>query len=115
MKYTVKNTDGELTFDSLTHLRQMYQQGMVEPDDQVRAEDSSIWRKASAIPELRDSVPDRSASNRWLLWGMVAAFCLTLSLHSLMHNRKIFAAVMMVPVLVMSQRATTQVFRKRRE
>src|SRR5947209_5268436 len=106
MRYTVKNQDGELTFDSLHHLRTMFEQGLVEPDDQVREEGSELWRKAAAMPELRELVRDRSTERRWQLWGVVTAISLTLALYALVHLHSwIIAAVLMLPVLVMSQRA----------
>lgn len=115
MKYTVKNEDGQLTFDSLTHLRQMYEQGLVSPEDQIQPEGSTTWRRADALPELQGLAPRRPDEARWHLWGMAAALCLTAALYALVKARSfILAGALMVPVLIMSQRAMVKSTRRRR-
>ncbi len=114
MKYTVKNEDGQLTFDSLTHLRQMYEQGLVSPGDDVQAEGSTVWRKVEALPELRGVGLPRSSS-KWPWWGVVSALSLVGALYALIRVRSyIVAAALMVPVIVMSQRAFVQTMKRRR-
>ena len=115
MKYIVKNEDGELTFDSLTHLRVMYQQGMVEPTDRVRAEDSEIWRQAGAIPELRDAISTQRADSS-VAMGIMAAFgCLGALIALVKFHSMLGALVCMVPVLALAQRAFISATRKRRD
>jgi hypothetical protein len=115
MKYTVKNEHGELTFDSLAHLRQMLEQGLVEGTDQVREEGSTVWRQVAAIPELQHLTRDRSGEQRWILWGAVTGLSLSGALYALVKVHSwIAAAALMLPVLIMSQRAFVAATRKRR-
>lgn len=115
MKYFVRNPDGELTFGSIHELRAMFEQGMVGPDDEVRAEDSQAWRKAAAIPELRDAAAARKADTSNARFLVVTVVCLSAALgvmvsHSSLSitQRVCIAAALMVPVLAMSQRAFTR-------
>lgn len=70
MKYTVRNADGELTYESLEQLREAADAGLVAPDDEVKREDEGIWRKASALPKLRSKLTRHF--NPMLLWIAVA-------------------------------------------
>jgi len=121
MKYFVKNDDGELCFGSIHELRAMFAQGLVAPEDEVRAEDSQIWRKAAAVPELRAYAASRKDSGefRFLL---VALVCLSGGLFVLFGHsslgltaRVLVAAALMVPVLGMSQRAFTRSMKRERK
>lgn len=118
MRYTVRNEDGELTFESLTHLRSLYEQGLVGPEDQVRAADSEVWRKVSALPELRGVGPQaQKDEDRWFRFGVIALLCLSASLACLVKLRGwkaiAGATTFAAPVLLMSQRAMTAQFKKR--
>lgn len=120
MKYFVKNEDGELTFQSIHELRAMFQQGLVSPDDQVRPEDSPNWRTAAAIPELREFAASRASGGHFWL-AVVTLICLSLALSILLgHNsfsmikRVAFVAILMLPVLGMSQRAFTKAIKRER-
>jgi len=115
MKYFVKNEDGELTFGSIHELRAMFAQGMVEPTDDVRPEDSQIWRKAEAIPELREYAKAAKGNNSHFMFAVVALVCLSGSLYSLIHlHSLIIAMVLMVPVIGMSTRAFTKAMKRER-
>ena len=116
MKYTVKNEDGQLTFDSIVHLRQMYEQGLVSPDDQVQPEGATTWRNVGAMPELREATAaKRSEADRWPWWGLVSALSLIGALIALVRVHSLLVAgALMVPVLVMSQRAFVQTMKRRR-
>ncbi len=114
MKYTVKNEDGQLTFDSLTHLRQMYEQGLVSPEDQVQPEGAATWRRVDAIPELREATAQHVRASPWKWWGVVSALALTGALYALVRVRSFaIAAVLMIPVVIMSQRAFVQTMKRR--
>jgi hypothetical protein len=52
MRYVVRTPDGELVYPSLLDVEQAYLQGLVDPEDEVREEDSSKWRKAGSLPTL---------------------------------------------------------------
>jgi hypothetical protein len=52
MRYTVRTPEGELTFGSFGEVERAWLQGLVEPDDEIREEGSSKWRKASSLPTL---------------------------------------------------------------
>ena len=49
MRYTVRSADGELDFPSRQELFGAYAQGLVGPEDQVREEGSTSWRKVAAL------------------------------------------------------------------
>ena len=94
MRYFVKTEHGELAFDSMTHLREMYEKGLVEPGDQVRAEDSQVWRKAEAVPELRGRLTEHKAERGWMVWGVVVAVLLAVALRLLVSGHYIAAAAL---------------------
>jgi hypothetical protein len=52
MKYVVRTPDGELVYPSLLDVERAYLQGLVDPDDEVREEGSTLWRKAGSLPTL---------------------------------------------------------------
>lgn len=121
MKYIVKTSDGELTYGSIHELRAGFEQGLVEPEDQVREERSEIWRKAGALPELRAVSLNRKQSGHFWV-GLVGLVCLSGALLLLFgHNglgllqRVLIAACLMVPVLAMSQRAFTKSIKRERK
>jgi hypothetical protein len=49
MRYTVRSADGQLDFPSRKELFGAYTQGLVGPDDEVREEGSTAWRKVAAL------------------------------------------------------------------
>jgi hypothetical protein len=114
MKYFVKNPDGELTFGSIHELRAMFQQGLVGPDDDVRAEDSPLWRKAAAVPELRAFAASRKDGGHFI-FAVVSLICLSGALYALIHfHNFIIAAVLTIPVIGMSTRAFTRSIKRER-
>jgi hypothetical protein len=116
MKYIVQNPDGELTFDSLTHLRVMYEQGMVEPTDKVRAEDSQVWRVAAAMPELGPAVAEKTKDTTWSRFAVTCIVGLSAALMALFKwHSWIAAMVCMLPIMFMSQRAFVRSIQRRRE
>ncbi|MGQ0506698.1 MAG: hypothetical protein ACT4TC_15405 [Myxococcaceae bacterium] len=58
MRYTVRTPDGELSYPTFADVAKAYRQGLVDADDEVREEGGTAWRKAGALPELRDVRPD---------------------------------------------------------
>ncbi|WNG25585.1 hypothetical protein F0U62_17335 [Cystobacter fuscus] len=57
MRYHVRTPDGELDYLSFREVELAYMQGLVGPDDEVREEGQTLWRKASKIPELARARP----------------------------------------------------------
>ncbi len=85
MKYTVRNQDGEVAFESFDALKKAAAEGLVEATDEVRREDESSFRPAAQVPRLLDVAAQRraglSAQTLWLsvaIVGGVAAFVLLL-------------------------------------
>lgn len=83
MKYSVRNKDGELTYESRAHLNEAARTGLVEPDDEIKREDESAWAKASTLPGLIVEQKKQSLFAtpyfRWVLLavaGSIAAFVL---------------------------------------
>lgn len=83
MKYSVRTKDGELTFESRAHLNEAARTGLVEPDDEVKREDESVWVKATRLPGLIVEQKKQSLFAtpyfRWVLLavaGSIAAFTL---------------------------------------
>ncbi len=64
MRYTVRTPEGELTFNSFGEVERAWLQGLVDPDDEIREEGSTKWRKASTLPLL---VQARRRGNA--VWG----------------------------------------------
>jgi hypothetical protein len=80
VKYTVKNSDGQLTYGSMEEVKTAYVLGLVEPEDEVLEDGSTMWRKAGAIPLL---VTARKVSNLrghsnalrgWVIGALVLSF-----------------------------------------
>jgi len=61
MRYRVRTPDGELEYPSLRDVEQAYAQGLVDPQDEVLEEGSTLWRKAGSLPALVRA--RRTASN----------------------------------------------------
>lgn len=119
MKYFVKNADGELTFANIHELRAMFDHGLVGEDDEVRPEDSTVWRKASAIPELRAFSASKREGGQFR-FVLVTLLCLSGALMVLFGKsglskvtRVLFAATLMIPVIGMSQRAFTKAIKRK--
>lgn len=52
MRYRVRTPEGELEYESILHVEQAYVAGLVDPEDEVLEEGSTLWRKARTIPTL---------------------------------------------------------------
>ncbi|AKQ67293.1 hypothetical protein A176_004205 [Myxococcus hansupus] len=60
MGYVVRTPEGELVYPSLLDVERAYVQGLVDPDDEVREETGTAWRKAASLPALAAARPPRS-------------------------------------------------------
>lgn len=80
MKYTVRNADGQLTYESFDQLKEAAVSGLVEPDDEVQREGETEWRKASTVPKLLSKLEARKKFNPSIVWisisvvGAISAF-----------------------------------------
>ena len=55
MSYRVRTPDGELAFPSLAEVEKAYAMGLVGPEDELREDGASTWRKAGSLPALASS------------------------------------------------------------
>lgn len=80
MKYTVRNADGQLTYESFDQLKAAAVSGLVEPEDEVQREGETEWRKASTLPKLLSKLETKKKFNPMLVWigiavvGAIVAF-----------------------------------------
>jgi hypothetical protein len=78
MRYRVRNAAGdELVVPSLSVLHDLYSHGFLADDDLVRAETSSLWVRAGALPALH-GVRERRADPRKVALLALAAAVATL-------------------------------------
>jgi hypothetical protein len=59
MRYTVRTPEGELTLPSRAELERAVEHGMVGPEDEVREEGATAWRRVGTVPGLPQ--PGRTA------------------------------------------------------
>ncbi|MGV3622267.1 MAG: GYF domain-containing protein [Archangium sp.] len=80
MKYTVRNADGQLTYESFDQLKEAAASGLVEANDEVLREGETEWRKASTMPKLLSKMETKKPFNPMLIWigiavvGAIGAF-----------------------------------------
>jgi hypothetical protein len=80
MRYRVKNAQGEeLVVPSLPVLHDLYEHGFLADDDLVRAETSTRWVRAGALPALH-GVRERRADPRKVAMLVAAAAALVAAL-----------------------------------
>ncbi|MFP2932782.1 hypothetical protein ACLESO_48080 [Pyxidicoccus sp. 3LG] len=84
MRYVVRTPEGELTYPSLLDVERAYVQGLVDPEDEVREESASTWRKAGSLPTLaqarRTSAGVAARGQAMMVVGVVLLGGLALSL-----------------------------------
>jgi hypothetical protein len=84
MRYVVRTPEGELVYPSLLDVEQAYVQGLVDPEDEVREESASTWRKAGSLPALvrarRASSGAATRGQALMVMGVVLLGALALSL-----------------------------------
>ncbi|MBX5484508.1 MAG: hypothetical protein IRZ16_22020, partial [Myxococcaceae bacterium] len=61
MAWTVRTEDGSLEFESLGEIERAYRNGLVAPEDEVRAPGSERWQRADSLPVLRRAAGRRTA------------------------------------------------------
>lgn len=76
MKYTVRNADGQLEYESFKQLEEAVRMGFVDPEDELLREGETEWKKVSSQPTLLKPRGRRSfLANRLSLWIGVAVAC----------------------------------------
>ncbi|NVJ23558.1 MULTISPECIES: hypothetical protein [Myxococcus] len=117
MRYVVRTPDGELTYPSMGDVERAYTQGLVDPDDEVREEGASMWRKAGSIPVLaqaRHPSSGLAARGQWLTVAgavLVGALALALILRDSWHLR-ILGIVLALVVSSLLTRVTFKAFKR---
>lgn len=71
MAWTVRTPEGSLDFPSLADVERAYRIGLIDPNDEIRDDRKTEWRKASAHPLLR-SRHARAPRTRKPMAGSVA-------------------------------------------
>jgi hypothetical protein len=117
MGYRVRNSDGELKFPSLGDIAKAYRNGLVEPDDEVRDERSTEWKKASSMLVLRDErpAPRRHSPARLIVLAIVLIVCVAalVALRGNWQGQLLLLAVAFIGV-VFGLQVTPGAFRVRR-
>lgn len=120
MKYIVRDRNGgELTFRDFGQVQEAWLVGMIEPDDQIREESSTRWRKAGALPELRDTRPRGAQAwgGVWLLWVVLGVVGATASLRLLSGptlQQKLFGVVVLLADAIILFKVTRDAHRRGR-
>lgn len=85
MKCTVRTPDGELTFDSFGEVEKAWLNGLVGPEDEIRREGETNWRKAKSFSVL--ATARRSEDQIWqgtqTLWVLVVIVLASAALYLL--------------------------------
>lgn len=116
MRLRVRTPDGELTFPSRAELVRAFEQGLVEPTDEVQEEGSSRWRRARELPELAHVKPARRKLSPRLLSTAVAVALAVASLYFLTRDGWAYLAVGFVLaflVVFMVSNITLKAFQRR--
>jgi hypothetical protein len=77
MKYFIRTGDGrELEVRSGSHVVMLFRQHFLTPDDEIRKDGSTRWRKLREVPEYASMVRAEEHDKRqfkWLLYASTAA------------------------------------------
>jgi hypothetical protein len=118
MKYTVKNKDGSLTYNSLEEVKTAYVLGLVEEDDDVIEDGASLARKASAIPllvtakKVRGSKQHFDAIRGWVYGALVLAI---IGFYLLVTGKLLYGGLVMFAVVSVSFRITMLAARRKKK
>jgi hypothetical protein len=117
MRYVVRTPEGELVYPSLLDVERAYVQGLVDPDDEVREESASTWRKAGSLPTLararRTSSGVAARGQALMVLGVVllGAFALSLLFRE-SWNLRLFGIVLALLASFMLTRVTFKAFKR---
>ncbi|NMO21194.1 hypothetical protein HPC49_20615 [Pyxidicoccus fallax] len=117
MKYVVRTPDGELVYPSLLDVERAYLQGLVDPDDEVREESATTWRKAGSLPTLaqarRASTGAAQRGQMLTVVGVVLLGALALSLlFRDTWNLRLLGIVLALAASFMLTRVTFKAFKR---
>ncbi|MFZ5469750.1 MAG: hypothetical protein ACOZIN_09965 [Myxococcota bacterium] len=114
MKYTVRTKDGELVYDSFGQVEQAWLNGLVGPEDELREEGATKWRKAGSIPLLVQA--RRHGNQVWggtqLLWITVSVVLGSAAMYLIAKGNMLVGGLIAVGVAVLLFRVTTEAFKK---
>jgi hypothetical protein len=117
MRYRVRTPDGELDYLSFRDVELAYMQGLVGPDDEVREEGQTLWRKASSIPVLaRARPPSQGLTLRTqgvaVVGALLLALCALLLITSDSWTRRGLGIVLALVTSALLTRVTYRAFKR---
>lgn len=116
MRYVVRTPEGELTFNSFGEVEKAWLQGLVEPDDEIREEGASKWRKASTLPLLVQA--RRQGDAVWggtqSAWIVVSIALASAALYSIAKGRTWLGLAIAFALALLLTRVTYRAFKRRR-
>jgi hypothetical protein len=115
MRYRVRTPDGELEYPSLRDVEQAYVQGLVDPQDEVLEEGSTLWRKAESLPSLvRARRTSSNTAGREQTLTVVVAVLLCVAAFYLYITQRGLPWVLVIALIVVSMmtRVTMKAFRR---
>lgn len=113
MAYRVRTPDGELTFASLYDIERAYAQGLVDENDEIREDGSEVWRKAGAIPAIRQARPEKVARRNFSPRLMLlTVLCAGLALQQFFFGSAIVAIALCLCASSLAMALTYKAFKK---
>lgn len=114
--YVVRTPEGELTFNSFGEVERAFLQGLVEPEDEVREEGTSKWRKASTLPLLiqarrRGDAVWGGTQPAWIIVSIVFA---SAALYSIAKGRTWLGLTIAFALALLLTRVTYRAFKRTR-
>lgn len=76
VRYQVRSEGGVLTYDTLIHVEQAYLAGWISPDDELRQEGDTEWRKVSSLPQLAKLQKAETSLRGLYAWNLIGAILL---------------------------------------
>ncbi len=82
MKFTIRNQDGQLEYQSFGQVEQAWLMGFVEPSDEILEEGKTMWRRADSFPLLAKARRhgDDVWNGSWFLWVVIGVVGGTIAL-----------------------------------
>ncbi len=116
MRYIVRTPEGELTFNSFGEVERAWLQGLVEPDDEIREEGATKWRKASTLPLLVQA--RRRGDALWggtqSAWIIIAIVFASAALYFIAKGRTWFGLMIAFVLALLLTRVTYRAFKRSR-
>jgi hypothetical protein len=116
MRYTVRTPEGELTFNSFGEVERAWLQHLIEPDDEIKEEGSSRWRKASSFPVLVRA--RRQSAHAWggsqALWILIGIVLGSAALYFIAKGRVLYGLVTSLAVALLLTQVAYRAFKRTR-